>query len=110
MKNIFKWGLGFLLITLIVTVFFQIKSNANSSYNTRIYTVNMGYGYEISLDNKILIKQDIIPAISDQHTFCTQEDALKIANLVVTKLKNKQNPRITKEELKTNAITLNCIN
>ena len=110
MKNILKWGIGVILFTLMVTIIFQVKSNDSSAYNTRIYAVNSGYGYEISKHDKILIKQDHIPAISEQHTFCNSDDALKVANLVISKLENKETPRITKAELKTSAVALNCLN
>ncbi|MFB9052203.1 DUF4907 domain-containing protein [Formosa undariae] len=108
MKNILKLFLVFGSIVLICGVVFLIKNT--STYNTRVYKVNTGYGYEISMGSKILIKQDHVPAISEQHTFCNSEDALKIANLVISKLENKENPRITTAELKTNAIALNCLN
>ncbi|MHA7944310.1 DUF4907 domain-containing protein [Formosa sp. 3Alg 14/1] len=108
MKNILKLFLVFGSIVLICVVVFQL--NSNSGYNVHVYKLNTGYGYEISMDSKLLIKQDHVPAIAAQHTFCNSDDALKIANLVVRKLEHKENPRITKAELDKHAIALNCLN
>ncbi|CDF79380.1 hypothetical protein BN863_16680 [Formosa agariphila KMM 3901] len=79
-------------------------------YSTNVYAINTGYGYEVKLGEKVLIKQDHIPAVSEQHTFCNEDDAQNIAELVVLKLKNKENPRVTKAELQAKAITLDCLN
>lgn len=58
-----------------------------------------GWGYSITLDNKVYIKQDIIPVIQGIKSFATENDALKVASLVVTKIKLHQKPTLQKEEL-----------
>lgn len=110
MKNIFKFALGIGLIVIIIAVFFQTNKSFSSDYNANIYSVNSGFGYEITTHNKILIKQDFIPVIQNKIPFCSEADAQKIANLVIDKLENKESPRITKKELKDNNIVLNCLN
>ena len=108
MNKILKLILVFGSIVLICVVVFQIKNS--SAYNANVYKVNTGYGYEIRMGTKVLIKQDHVPAVTEMHAFCNSDDALKIANLVITKLENNENPRITQAELNTNDIVLNCKN
>ncbi|WP_185967773.1 DUF4907 domain-containing protein [Formosa sediminum] len=110
MKNILKFAFGFGLIAIIVVIFYQTSTESSSDYSTRIYTVNSGFGYEISLHNKILIKQDNIPAIQNEIPFCNEDDANKIAALVIDKLERKVAPTISKIELQENKIVLNCLN
>ena len=64
-----------------------------------------GWGYCITLDNKIYIKQTIIPVIQGNKSFATEEDAEKVALLVVNKIKTHQKPTIFKEELQNLQIT-----
>ena len=58
-----------------------------------------GWGYVIKLQDKIIIKQSIIPVIQQEKSFKTEEDALKVGNLVLEKLKTKSSPTITKKDL-----------
>lgn len=58
-----------------------------------------GWGYVIKNNDKIIIKQSIIPVIESQKSFKNEEDALKVGNLVLQKLKDKTSPTITKKDL-----------
>jgi hypothetical protein len=60
---------------------------------------NGGWGYALYADDKLYIKQDIIPAISGIHTFKSREDAEKVAKLVIEKLHNQQSPAIDSLEM-----------
>ena len=64
-----------------------------------------GYGYLLVGGKDTLIKQDIIPGISGIHTFKTEEDAKKVAKLVVDKLHNQQSPAVDSLELVKLGIT-----
>lgn len=66
---------------------------------TETFKTNSGWGYSISYKEKTIIKQSIIPVISDKKSFSTEEDALKTADLVVSKLKQNLSPTVTKNEL-----------
>jgi hypothetical protein len=58
-----------------------------------------GWGYAITVDNKIFIKQSTIPCIAGDKSFATEADASKVADLVLNKLKTHQKPSIFKSEL-----------
>ncbi|MDR0792788.1 MAG: DUF4907 domain-containing protein [Chitinophagaceae bacterium] len=48
-----------------------------------------GFGYMLYANDTPFVKQDFIPAISGIHTFKTQEDAAKVAKLLIDKLHNQ---------------------
>lgn len=105
-----KTDLTILLIVAlgVVAYFFVQNSKIKNDYTVAIITVNDGYGYTISYHDKLLIKQEQIPAIQNTTVFCSKEDAITVGELVKTKIINKENPKITTSELDANNITLNC--
>lgn len=64
-----------------------------------VFKTNSGWGYTISYKEKIVIKQSIIPVISENKSFATQNDAIKTANLVKEKLLENLSPTVTKKDL-----------
>ncbi|WP_405295270.1 DUF4907 domain-containing protein [Algibacter sp. Ld11] len=103
-----------LAITLVsISALYLANSDilkAPNPYKTEVFKVKNGFGYQINYNSKLLIKQDYIPAIESNQTFCTIEDANRVAHLVSTKLFNKENPKITLENLNQLNIALNCNN
>ncbi|MEO7309091.1 MAG: DUF4907 domain-containing protein [Chitinophagaceae bacterium] len=77
------------------------RSNISGVYTQRIITSNDGtYGYEIYLNNKMIIKQTNIPGISGSNGFRRINDADKIASLVIDKLlKGIMPPTVEKAEM-----------
>ena len=76
-----------------------ISCNKSDAYAIRPFKVEKGWGYIISIDNKIVIRQSVIPAVAENKSFQTQKEALKTANLVVGKLRQNLPPTITKKDL-----------
>jgi len=68
--------------------------------NGSTFKTDNGWGYTITVDNKIFIKQPEIPAIEGNKGFATEEDAAKVAELVIHKIAKNENPAVSKEELK----------
>jgi len=102
-----------LLVIVIATIaayFFSQTTKNNDPYLVTVFKIDNGYGYHISFNNKLLIKQEQIPAIQNITPFCNKKDALIIGELVKNKIINKENPKITTSELTANNITLNCNN
>lgn len=60
-----------------------------------------GWGYKINIGAKTHIYQDIIPTIQGRHIFQTKEDAEKVGNLMVKKMRQTGTglPIISKQEL-----------
>ena len=105
-----KWLTIFMLGLVIVSAFYLINSKTQNPYKTEVFEIEGGFGYRITYNSKLLIKQDNIPAIQYNKIFCSQEDAEKVANLVAEKLYNKEGPRVTLENLNSLNINLNCTN
>jgi hypothetical protein len=62
---------------------------------------NHTYGYDVFVDGKLMIHQASIPAMPGNDGFKSKEDAAKVANLVIEKIKKgEMPPTISVEELK----------
>jgi len=78
--------------------FAQISENANNKIaNNKINTDSISFttfrtgitfGYDIFLNGKLYIHQPNIPAVSGNAGFQTEENARKIAELVIVKIKH----------------------
>ena len=65
-----------------------------------ISSENETFGYNILVNDKTIIHQPNIPAVSGNQGFQTREDAKKVGKLVIQKLRNKKfPPTITVDEL-----------
>ncbi|MFV0564554.1 MAG: DUF4907 domain-containing protein [Flavobacteriaceae bacterium] len=94
-----------LIIGIGTLITFNSYSNA-STLKTDVIQVEGGFGYTVSYRGKSLIKQEHIPAIESQMAFFKAADAQKVGNLVAEKIKRKENPKVTLEELKQLKIQL----
>ncbi|MGJ5640943.1 DUF4907 domain-containing protein [Formosa sp. S-31] len=110
MQKRLKIILGLSVVCLLAILTHNSYKSKTSNYNIEVYPVTTGYGYKISVSKRVLIQQDVIPAIAENTAFCSSEDAKKTGLLVISKLEHKQNPRITKTELEALGVALNCIN
>jgi len=74
----------------------------------RPFQLSDGWGYDIVAEGKTYIHQDRIPDVSGIRRFATKEDALKVAHLMVDKLKaGKFPPAVTYQEMKDLGVALN---
>lgn len=87
----------FLKIIVILSLLFSCKNN--SEYSVKSFKINQGWGYDIALNNRIIIKQNVIPTLSNKKNFSSQADALKVGNLVLDRIKQNLSPTITKKDL-----------
>lgn len=92
-----------------LVIFFQIFSSCKSTepkFNGTVYKLsNANYGYEIYYNNKTVVRQEAIPAITGNRPFNDSLSALKVMDLVLEKLNTGNNPTISKKDL----IALNII-
>lgn len=92
--NNFQKNLLFILFFLLLTA-----CSKKEAFQIEAIKTASGWGYIIANKNKILIKQTIIPVISETKSFNSEEDALRVANLVVKKLDQNISPSVTKNDL-----------
>lgn len=96
-----------LILPIIIWVYLF---NPSESITTQVFKIENGFGYELIIEKKIIIKQENIPAIDKQMPFCSIEDAQKIADLVKQKILKKVTPTVSLVELKDLGIVFNCVN
>ena len=66
-----------------------------------------GWGYDIYVEGKLVIRQPHIPSISGLKPFASMEDAMSVATLVEYKIRNNiMPPAVTRNELDSLEITL----
>ena len=95
-------------IALIFSAVWITKDSA--AIYTHVFKTEAGYGYAIIDHGQILIRQEHIPAISEEIAFCSEEDAEKAGELVLKKITRRINPALSQEELNDLGIEFNCQN
>ncbi len=78
------------------------KRSAASSpqFEIKTFTYETGWGYDIYLNNQKYIHQPNIPAINGLHVFVSEDDAIKVAQLMVRKMEDGMSqPTISVEDL-----------
>jgi hypothetical protein len=75
---------------------------AAKTYHYQLFTRPDGaFGYDVFSGNKKIIHQETVPGVPGNKGFTSKKDAIKVAELLVSKLqKNIFPPTITTEELK----------
>ncbi|MFV8325091.1 DUF4907 domain-containing protein [Flavobacterium sp. ZS1P14] len=86
-------------VLLLSGLFLFISCNKNENLNVQSLKTATGWGYFITCNKKIIIKQTVIPVISKNKSFKTEQEALKVGNLVLQKLKDDLSPTVTKKDL-----------
>ena len=89
---------------------FDTTVYGQTNFRAEVFKIETGgYGYEIFVDGKKIIRQDCIPAVEGNNTFKTGKDALRVGRLVVIKMiLSPDFPSVTIEELeKLNVIEKN---
>lgn len=73
---------------------------AENTYSVKTYTVSGGWGYDIFVNEKLYIHQPAIPAIAGNKSFVSEDEAVEVANIMISKIKNNiMPPAVTVDEL-----------
>lgn len=84
---------------LFALLIFCTACTKKEALTSAAFKTNSGWGYTIAYKKKIVIKQSIIPVISDCKSFETETEALQVADLVKQKIEKNLSPTVTKNEL-----------
>ena len=85
--------------------FYCEREDSGIAYAT--FKVSGGWGYQISIDNVVVIEQKVIPGINFEKSFTTETEATKVAKLVTSKICNEEiPPSVSVSELKKLKITI----
>jgi hypothetical protein len=100
-----------ILMAACVTIFGVVLNHYHKKELLRINALPFqgagGWGYEIKVGGKTFIHQDHIPAVTGLHGFASKQDALKIAALVSSKIKQGLVPSVSVKELQQEGIDTN---
>lgn len=78
----------------------QIMNNKDSmSIGAYAFKTADGWGYSITVDDKLFIKQSAMPVVEGNQSFVSEADALKVANEVMGKIKSHQKPTLQLADL-----------
>ena len=86
-----------LLVVAALTLILFLRSKESLKVNT--FKTGNGYGYSITSQGKIFIYQPFIPAVEGNIPFSSRYDARKAGKMVQRKLKNKEEPSLSIEDL-----------
>lgn len=78
-----------------------VKEETTSRFRAvTLYDSKLGWGYDIFEGSKMVVHQPTIPAVQGMKGFKSEEDALKIADLVIRKLEQgMMPPTVSVEEM-----------
>jgi signal peptidase I len=91
---------GIISIFVLVAVFVGMNIKRSPKMELQVITVKDGYGYQIKEGDRILIDQPVIPAISEEKAFKSREDAQKVGEIVLQRVKNHTDFSVTVSELR----------
>lgn len=93
-------------IKLLFVFLFMFSCKNNAEFEVKSIKVNNGWGYTIGMNDKIMIKQTVIPTVSAQRSFKSEADALKVGNWVLERIKQNLSPTVVKKDLILLEITI----
>lgn len=76
-----------------------IQNKDSMSIGAYAFKTTDGWGYSITVDDKLFIKQSTMPVVEGNRSFISESDALKVANEVIAKIKMHQKPTLQKADL-----------
>lgn len=94
-----NWVYIVFALSVIVFSITQYIKHAKSSITVKTKQTSFGWGYDIYVKDSVYISQDIIPSVSGHTGFKTEDDAKKVGELMVLKMKKNIRPNITEYEL-----------
>ncbi len=86
-------------IKLVVALLLLASCQKKAEFEAKTFKVNSGWGYTIGTNDNIIIKQTVIPTVSEKRSFKSEADALKVGNWVLERIKQNLSPTVAKKDL-----------
>lgn len=83
-----------------IGLFVLIRWYNRPEIDYRVIELDKAWGYEILVNEQVVIHQETIPAIDSLMGFPNKEIAERTASYLVKKIQRKETPRLTLSELK----------
>lgn len=98
MKTSIKYN-NVLIAGIVLVCLFGCQKKNNKEFQLQTFETKGGWGYNIVLNEKVIVSQPIIPAIDTVMPFPNKKSAEKIGQIVLEKIKNKENFSVSKQEI-----------
>lgn len=104
-----NWIYLLFAFSLVLFIYTRVTRKSDRSewvqltYTT--YHTPLGWGYDILVNDSLFIHQQIMPAVEGNRGFSTQQEAEKVAELVIARMKRKELPTILLRDLDSLGIT-----
>ncbi len=105
MMNIDRKKILASLLVIVMMSFYAYSrvEEAASSHNRQAVVETFrsgdGWGYQITINDKVFIHQPIIPALEISMPFPDKESARKVGTQVLARIKSNKKPTVTKDEI-----------
>ena len=93
---------AFCLIVFLISKYnsFQEGKHKKAEITTKSFQTENGWGYDVLINDTVLIHQDVVPGAPGNNGFKTEAQALLVGKLVVDKMnKSKNIPAVRPREL-----------
>ena len=87
------------LVIVVCGLLFTSSTQKRQPLSYAVFQTASGWGYDIKAHEKIIIHQDVVPAVAVAKGFATKAQAAAAATLVIKKLELKQVPSLTTSDL-----------
>ena len=104
LKNFFQIKNIVLLLGISGVIFFSCQSKIRLDVSS--FQTEEGWGYQIMKGEKVFIYQPTIPGIPGNQPFVSEEEAMIVGRFVLEKIKNKQHPAISIQEI--DSLNISC--
>jgi hypothetical protein len=97
-----KYAVTVLLISfaLAVTIFwFRGSAGHPNQFKVKVFEAGTGWGYDILVNDTLLIHQELMPSLSTKKAFPKKDQAEKTAQLIINKLKAGHQPTVSTLEI-----------
>ena len=98
--------LTLVIVLSIITSIEYFHTKFKGTFDLVVLENENGWGYQIYEKGRLIIKQNHIPGIKHKNAFKTEGDARKIGYLVINRLRKKEPPTISKEDLKRYEVSI----
>jgi len=88
-----------MILTMPMTGIILTDQRQDQHYRVVVYRSGKGWGYNVLLNNRIIICQPYIPVIQGNYPFRDKKTALKTGKLVAKKLSSGKSPGLSQAEI-----------
>lgn len=98
-----KWRiiypLFFVIISALLVYVIVEQNSSRDQVKVKTYRVANGWGYKITVKDRVIINQPFIPVLAGTDPFPTRRSAYRAGQIVKKKLINKQLPMLSIKDL-----------